>query len=51
MYRISFQNSSGEIDAKNVAGGEPELKQAILDMVESTAFFCDGDKIVVQEVA
>jgi hypothetical protein len=48
-YKISFQNSGGELDSKTVAV-EADLKQALLDMIEDVAHLSEGDQFIITEI-
>lgn len=48
-FKISFQNSGGEMDSRTVAT-EDETKAALLEMLEETPHLADGDKIIVTEI-
>lgn len=47
-YRISFENSGGELDFR-IARNEKEAKIMALDLIEAAPELHDGDKIIITE--
>jgi hypothetical protein len=48
-FRISFQNSGGELDGRTVPT-EDELKDAVLEMIEDVDHLSSGDKIIITKI-
>ena len=49
QFKISFQNSGGELDCRLV-DTEEEIRGAALELVSEVASMHDGDRIVVTEI-
>ena len=47
-FKISFQNSAGEIDSREVQT-QPQVKAALLEVIENCPDFHAGDKIEIIE--
>lgn len=49
MYRVSFENSAGELDSRTVKTGA-DVPAAIAEMLGTLDIFYTGDKLVVTDL-
>jgi len=50
-FHVTLENSAGPIDERRVYSDDSdELKAAIRDLIDETAYFNDGDVIRIREV-